>query len=347
MSDQAQGLRVLADQMRGDQTGSDSQSNTTTAYSEPVLSRPVTDPIPETLVEPLAPNIAVADGRLHGRRKHAAAVPHARILAVTSGKGGVGKSNFSTNLSIILGQLGQRVIIMDADMGLANMHLLLGASPRFSLEDVMHGKKTLAEILHPAAGNVQLIAGGSGITELANLTNETREAFLLGLRELNDACDLIIIDTGAGLANNVLAFLCAVNEVVVLTTPEPTAITDAYATIKVVSQENPGVRLMLVVNMVHSSGEGAAVAERLKATAKQFLNLDLEYIGCIPNDPAVPKSVRLRRPFVLNAPGCAAAGAINQIIGRLGYRRGTTLAQHGVDGFLNRIQRFFRIHGGF
>jgi flagellar biosynthesis protein FlhG len=132
---------------------------------------------------------------------------------------------------------------------------------------------------------------------------------------------------------------------VVLTTPEPTAITDAYATIKVVSQENPGVRLMLVVNMVHSSGEGAAVADRLKTIARQFLNLDLEYLGCIPTDPAVPRAVRQRRPFVLSAPGCSAAAAINQIIGRLGYRCSKTVPQIGVDGFLKRIQRFFRLHG--
>jgi flagellar biosynthesis protein FlhG len=345
MSDQAQGLRVLADQKRGDQIGSDGQPYIAAPYSHSALDQSSTYILPEALIEPLSSAVAIADGRLHDRRPRRTLVPHARIIAVTSGKGGVGKSNFSTNLSITLGQLGQRVIMMDADMGLANVHLLLGASPCFSLEHVMHGKKTLSEVLHPAAENVQLIAGGSGITELANLTNATREAFLMGLRELDDACDLIVIDTGAGLANNVLAFLCAVNEVIVLTTPEPTAITDAYATIKVVSQENPGVRLMLVVNMVHSSGEGAAVADRLKATAKQFLNLELEYIGCIPSDLSVPKAVRLRRPFVLSAPGCAAAAAINQIIGRLGYRNGKTTPSIGLDGFISRIQRFFRKHG--
>ena len=252
---------------------------------------------------------------------------------------------FPTNLSITLGQLGQRVIMMDADMGLANVHLLLGVSPPYSLEHVMHGTKTLAEVLHPAAANVQLIAGGSGITELANLTNNTREAFLVGLRELDDACDLIVIDTGAGLANNVLAFLCAVNEVVILTTPEPTALTDAYATIKVVSQENPGVRLMLVVNMVHSSGEGSAAAERLRSIARQFLNVDLEYLGCIPNDPAVLKAVRTRQPFVSGTPNCAASGALNRIIGHLGYRRGQADNGSGVEGFLSRLQRFFQIHG--
>ena len=345
MSDQAQGLRVLADQLRGDHTGLDGPPYTPAESVLSSLSRTESHLPSHAPAELLLSDVAVADSRLHAAVPRAVPLRHARILAVTSGKGGVGKSNFSTNLSITLGQLGQRVIMMDADMGLANVHLLLGISPPYSLEHVMHGTKTLAEVMHPAAANVQLIAGGSGITELANLTNNTREAFLSGLRELDDACDLIVIDTGAGLANNVLAFLCAVNEVVVLTTPEPTALTDAYATIKVVSQENPGVRLMLVVNMVHSSTEGSAVAERLKSISRQFLNIDLEYLGCIPSDPAVPKAVRTRRPFVSSAPGCAAAGAINRIIGRLGYRRGHVNSDGGVEGFLSRIQRFFQIHG--
>jgi flagellar biosynthesis protein FlhG len=181
--------------------------------------------------------------------------------------------------------------------------------------------------------------------DIAALTNSARDAFLVGLRELESACDLIVIDTGAGVANNVLAFLCAVNEILVVTTPEATAIANAYATIKVVSQENPGARIMLVVNMVHSSGEGAAVAERLTATTRQFLDLEVEYLGCIPIDPAVPRAVRLRTPFVSTAPGCAAAGGINQIICKLGYGLAGDVASAGVDGFVSRLQRFLGVRG--
>ena len=145
------------------------------------------------------------------------------------------------------------------------------------------------------------------------------------------------------MASNVLALLCAANEVIIITTPEPTAIANAYATIKLVSQQNQDIRLMLVVNMVHSSGEGEAVAERLSAITHQFLDVEVEYIGCIPIDPAVPKAVRLRMPFVSSTPGCAAAAGIDHIIHRLGYGQKDPELQSGMDGFISRLQRIFGI----
>lgn len=336
MSDQAQGLRDLAGQMRAEHSDPDCRQADRSGLTGFAAVRPGSEPSP-----PFLSGVAAADARLHRSRVRPA--PHARILAVTSGKGGVGKSNFSANLSITLGQRGKRVVMLDADMGLANAHILLGVSPRYSLEHVMHGTKTLSEVLHTAAENVQLIAGGSGIADLANLADPARNMFLSGLRDLDTACDLIVIDTGAGVASNVLAFLCAVNEVIVVTTPEPTAIANAYATIKVVSKQNPGARLMLVVNMVHSSGEGAAVAERLSTITRQFLDLEVEYAGCIPIDPAVPRAVRLRTPFASSAPGCAAAAGINQIIRRLGFVQKDAAPQNGMEGFVCRMQRFFGI----
>jgi len=341
MSDQAQGLRTLADQVRTDHDGASFENKAPSIpTSQSVRPRPRSgSAFSESPVEVA---FAVADARMHGRQSRPVPRSRARVLAVTSGKGGVGKSNFSTNLAITLGLRGKRVILFDADVGLANAHILLGASPTFTLEHVMHGAKTMPEVLHTAAQNVQLIGGGSGITEMAGLSDECRAAFLSELRELDAACDLIVIDTGAGVENNVLAFLCAVNEIVVVTTPEPTAIANAYATIKVVSQENPGVRLMLVVNMVKSSGEGALVAERLSTITRQFLNLEVEYVGCIPIDPAVPNAVRTRTPFVSKSPGCAASAGINQIIRRLGYGQSCAAPLSGAEGFVTRMQRFFR-----
>ena len=340
MADQAQSLRVLADQLRSEHFGSDERS-----YDGAVVVRVANPPI---RFEPTAPRFisgsAAVDLRLYRSQGRIAPGPRVRILAVTSGKGGVGKTNFSANLSITLGQRGKRVVMLDADMGLANAHIMMGANPRYNLEHVMHGSKSLSEVLHRAAHNVQLIAGGSGIAELANLSESTRCAFLKGLRELDTACDLIVIDTGAGVPNNVLSFLCAVNEIIVVTTPEPTAVANAYATIKMVSRENRGARLMLVVNMVHSSSEGEAVARRLSAITSKFLDLEVEYIGCIPFDPAVPRAVRSRTPFVSSTPNCAAATGINHIIRRLGYT--TTVDTHrqsGMEGFVNHMQRFFKI----
>jgi flagellar biosynthesis protein FlhG len=346
MSDQAQGLRVLADQLRGDNAMPIGEPHSLLSSAHAGLSRGSVHIPRHDSNNPALPEHPGAVVRFQTRRDDVVPARHARILAVTSGKGGVGKSNFSANLSVALGQMGRRVIMMDADMGLANAHLLLGSSPQFTLEHVMRGEKTVAEVLHPVAENVQLIAGGSGITELADLKEDTREACLTGLRDLDTSCDLIVIDTGAGVANNVLGFLCAVAEIIVVTTPEPTAITNAYATIKVVSRQNPEARLMLVVNMVHSSGEGDAVAERLKTIARQFLKIELEYLGFIPTDPAVQKAVRIRTPFVSSAPGCRATTELKRVVASLGYTGRETVPQTGVEGFLTGLQRFFGRRGG-
>jgi flagellar biosynthesis protein FlhG len=338
MPDQAQGLRVLADQVRADRTsGTASQARARIA-----VSRDAARSAPCGAMPGAKPAGAREDRNAKPDRSRAESTTRARIIAVTSGKGGVGKSNLSTNLSITMGRRGSRVILLDADVGLANAHILLGAAPRFTLEDVLSGTKTVAEVLHSAAENVRLIGGGSGITALSESAYAVRRALLSGLRELDSKCDVVVIDTGAGVAENVLAFLTSVDEVIVVTTPEPTAVANAYATVKVVSQENPRARLMLVVNMVHSSGEGAMVAERLSAITRQFLDRDVDYLGCIPIDSAVPKAVRLRTPFVSAAPGCAASGGINHIISRLAIRSDHAPANGGLDGFVRRLQRRVR-----
>jgi flagellar biosynthesis protein FlhG len=264
----------------------------------------------------------------------------ARVVAVTSGKGGVGKTNFSTNLSLTLAQSGQRVIVLDADLGLANLHVVLGITPRYHLEHVMRGERTLREVLYPGPCDIQIIGGGSGITELANLDQRTRDVFVNGLQELDSLADVILIDTGAGLSHNVLAFLCAVDEIIVVTTPEPTAITDAYATIKVVSRENPSARIMLVINMAHSEAEARNVADKLTMIAHQFLRIDIDCLGYIPQDPAVTRAVRAQKPFSLSEPGSPAARSVAQIAAQLGYRQAAA-SNSGVGGLLNRMQRFF------
>jgi flagellar biosynthesis protein FlhG len=344
MSDQAQGLRALADQTRRDHIG---PSLSTHRVPEDA-SVGTLDPERSTpLVER---GVVVADARLHSvapppssATAVVAPVPRtrARVIAVTSGKGGVGKTNFSSNLSLVMARSGLRVIAVDADLGLANLHVILGVTPRYHLEHVIRGERTLQEALHSAADGLQIIAGGSGITELANLDGPRREAFIAGLSELDALADVILLDTGAGLSHNVLSFLCAVEEVVVVTTPEPTAITDAYATIKVVTQENPSARLMLVVNMAQSETEAEAVANRLSMIASQFLHIQLEFLGYIPTDPAVSRAVRIQKPFTLSQPDSAAAHSVIRIAAQLGYQPPRDAAPSGVRGFLSRMQRFF------
>lgn len=353
MPDQAQGLRAFADQARRDQSGPSLNPACVPANNsvDAVGAHPDVNSRASSHAPPAPTSMALADTRLHPASAHAApripmAVPqsqrHARVLAVTSGKGGVGKTNFSTNLALTLAKSGQRVVVIDADLGLANLHVVMGIAPPYHLGHVMRGERALRDILHPGPGGIQIICGGSGITELANLGETMRQAFVAGLQELDSLADVILIDTGAGLSHNVLAFLCAVQEVIVLTTPEPTAITDAYATIKVVSQENPEANLMLVVNMAQSPAEGEAVSKKLTLIARQFLGIELDTLGAIPQDPTVSRAVRAQRPFALSEPQSAAARGIAQIAAQLGYReQKATQSGGGVTGLLNQMQRFF------
>ena len=259
---------------------------------------------------------------------------------MTSGKGGVGKTNFSTNLSLMLAKQGKRVIVVDADLGLANLHVVFGFTPQRSLEHVLRGECSLKEILCDAPGGVQVIAGGSGIVDLANLTEAQRDSFMIGLAELDTLADIIILDTGAGLSHGVLAFLNAAEEIIVVTTPEPTSLTDAYATIKVVASANPSAKLRLMVNMAQSEAEADAVSHKLALIAQRFLGIEPEYLGFVPMDPAVPRAVRAQQPFVLAQPHSEAAKAIEVIVERLGYTDHETRPT-GFTGLMNRMQRFF------
>lgn len=266
----------------------------------------------------------------------------ARTVAITSGKGGVGKTNVSTNLALMLAQAGERVIVLDADLGLANIHVVLGINPRYHLEHVLRNEKSLRDILIPGPSGIQIIAGASGIAELANLDAERRQRFVSRLSELDNLADAVLIDTAAGLSHNVMAFVLAVDEVIVITTPEPTSITDAYATIKIVSCENPTARLHLIVNMAASETEAHQVAERMKLVCQQFLHVDLNVLGHLPQDAAVARAVREQRPFALSSPHSPCTRALAGIVEELGYGRSASKRPAGVAGLLNRMTRFLK-----
>jgi flagellar biosynthesis protein FlhG len=266
----------------------------------------------------------------------------ARTIAVTSGKGGVGKTNFSANLALLLAKAGQRVVVVDADLGLANLHVVLGVSPRYHLGHIIRGEKSLRDVLHTAPQGFDILAGGSGIAELANLGHIERQRFIHRLAELDDLADIVLIDTGAGLSDNVLSFVTAAEEVIVVTTPEPTALADAYATIKVVSRDNPDALLSVVVNMAATEAEADATAERLRLVAKQFLDIDLGILGVILQDPAVPRAVRAQRPVVAEWPAGPTARALGRMVDTLGYRESRPA---GVRGFLNRVSHYFQPAG--
>ena len=249
-----------------------------------------------------------------------------RIITITSGKGGVGKSNFALNLAITLANLKdksnhsqpKKVILMDADLGLANINILIGLIPKSNLYHVLKGQKKLNEIIMPTNYGIDLIAGASGLSQLANLSKEERLSIITSILELSYA-DFLIIDTGAGVSSNVTHFATIAHETIIITTPEPTSITDAYGIIKSISLDHniqPSV-LKLVVNRAHSQSEAEKVAGKLIAISKQFLNVNLEPLGYIPDSPLIPTAVRKQIPFCVLQPTSPPSQSIEQITRKL------------------------------
>lgn len=240
----------------------------------------------------------------------------AHFIAIASGKGGVGKTNFAINLGILLAKAGKRVLIMDMDLGLANVNVILGMIPKFNLYHVIKGQKKMSEIISESPYGVRIIAGASGFSKLADLAEEERTRFMDEISGISDY-DYVIIDTGAGVSRNVLSFVLAADEAIIITTPEPTAITDAYGIIKAISTEVGQSIIKLVVNCVSSVSDGRQVAERVIGIAGQFLNIRVENLGFIYYDQAVLASVMKQKPYVLAEPASRATECIDHIARKL------------------------------
>jgi flagellar biosynthesis protein FlhG len=211
-------------------------------------------------------------------------VSSASVLAITSGKGGVGKTNIAANLSVSLAASNQRVILMDADLGLGNLDVLMNIQTRYNLTHVVSGKRTLEEITHVGPCGVEVICGGSGIESLANLGHFQRQRLLDEMQTLQNRADLIVIDTGAGIHTSVIAFCLAADQTLVVTTPEPTAITDAYAMIKVLASQKYTGRISLLVNMAQSLTEGKKVYRQIAEVSGRFLNTPVYEAGVLCKD---------------------------------------------------------------
>ncbi len=240
-----------------------------------------------------------------------------RIMTISSGKGGVGKTNIAINLAIAFAEVGKKVVVMDADLGLANVNVILGIIPKYNLYHVIKKQKKLREIIVDTQYGIQIIAGASGFSQLANLNEEERAVFVEGLKDLSYA-DYIIIDTAAGVSQNVLTFLKGADDAIIITTPEPTAITDAYGIIKSITTEsNNGPSIKLVVNRVRTVMEGKKVAERVINIAGQFLNVKVTNIGFIFEDSVVQRAVIKQDPFYRSAPNSKAAQSIKHLMTRL------------------------------
>jgi flagellar biosynthesis protein FlhG len=237
-----------------------------------------------------------------------ASISACRVIAVTSGKGGVGKTNVAVNLALAFAARGKKVLLYDADLGLANVDVMLGVIPQFTLLNVLNGQKNLKEIIVEGPGGVRLVASGSGgVQELADLNEVQRGKFLEALLELQHQSEIILIDTGAGLHRNVLAFALAAEEVIVVTTPEPTALMDAYGMIKILYREKKTPTINVVVNMAANQVEADEAGKKLVVLSKRFLNLSIEYSGFIPRDAGMIRAVKEQKPVMLSSPLSPAA----------------------------------------
>jgi len=261
-----------------------------------------------------------------------------RVIAVASGKGGVGKTSLVVNLGLVLGRMQQRVLLLDADLGLANVEILMGLAPRFSLRDVLYGDKHIRDVVTPTAYGVRVVSGGSGLYELANLDSAQQARLLDMLLYFRDDTDCILIDTGAGINKNVIGFTAAAGEVIVVITPEPTSLTDAYSLLKVLARFGIVTEARVVVNRAAGDREGEQVAARLASAAERFLRLPVRHLGTIPEDAAVATAVMRQHPLVLAHPASPAARQIAAIAHRLLHREAVPACQ---GNFVSRLLRAF------
>src|SRR5208283_1722959 len=237
-----------------------------------------------------------------------------RVMAVGSGKGGVGKSNVVINLALAFDRLGLRVLIMDADLGLANIDVLLGLTPKYNMSHVLSGQKRLEEVLVDGPGRVKIMPASSGVQELTRLTDEQKLLFLELLDELETDIDVLLIDTGAGISDTVLYFNLAAHERIIVVTPEPTSLTDAYALIKVLYSKHGERTFRILVNSAANEATGKSIFAKLSKVADHFLDgLSLDYLGTIPHDISVTKSVMKQRPVLEVFPETPASKAFMRI----------------------------------
>ncbi|MCL2009072.1 MAG: MinD/ParA family protein [Synergistaceae bacterium] len=243
-----------------------------------------------------------------------------KTLTVLSGKGGVGKSNISINLACAMAEQDKKIVLLDADLGLANLDMLCGITAKYNLSHLIDGSKRLEDVLVSLENNIWMLPGGSGIKELADLDEGQLVELIDNVGFLEDRADVLLVDTGGGIHKSVLSFASAADTVVLVTTPEPTAIRDAYGILKALKNSGESREkkdIVFVVNMANSEREGQEVANRLKTAASQFLELPVSYIGCILKDSFVEQAVRVRKPFYRLFPDSPAAKCVRSIVGTL------------------------------
>lgn len=262
-----------------------------------------------------------------------------KIITVTSGKGGVGKSNFVVNLSIALQKMGKKVLIFDADMGLGNDDVLMGFLPKYNVYDVIFGGKKIEEVLVEGPFGVKLLPGGTGISKIEQMTDVQRDSFLAKLTCLEDL-DYVVMDTGAGVNRDVLGFISCCEELIVITTPEPTSLTDAYSLLKAVSHFKIKDNAKVIVNRTIESKEGESTFNKFNNAVSKFLNINLQYLGYLSDDKKLVQAVRKQQPFLISYPNSDIAKDLNCIAGRI-IGLETNKRGSSVQDFFKKIFNIF------
>ncbi|MGN0435169.1 MAG: MinD/ParA family protein [Wujia sp.] len=269
----------------------------------------------------------------------------ARVIAITSGKGGVGKTSTSVNIAIEMAKSGKKVVIFDADFGLANVEVMLGIRPRFNLLDVIYNKKNIEEIIMNGPGEIDFISGGSGVSELATLDNNSIKLLISELVKLDNIYDIVLIDTGAGITDSVMEFVMVSPEVLLVVTPEPTSITDAYSLLKVLRRRddfNPLYKTIgVITNRVESDKEGLEIFGKLNTVSSKYLNTKLKYIGAVKQDKNASMSIIEQKPIVMAYPNSVAARDMSNLAKKLLHQEASD-DFHNKEGITRVFLDFFR-----
>ncbi len=266
----------------------------------------------------------------------------ARVITVTSGKGGVGKSNTSINLAIQFRRMGKRVIILDADFGLANIEIMFGAVPKHNLCDLIYQGKSITDIITWGPMEVGFISGGSGIAGMSNLSRDYLSYIIRNLAELDSIADIIIVDTGAGISDAVLEFLVASGEILLVTTPEPTSITDSYSLLKALYRhprfDEDATKVKMIANRVEKESEGEILFQKLNAVVERYLKIPMTYLGCVPEDARLVRAVMQQMPVSIQDPGAKSAVAYERIGQKLlGREEEERQPKRGMAAFFSHI----------
>lgn len=272
------------------------------------------------------------------RKNMKPSIRNTRVLAVTSGKGGVGKSNFTLNFALALIEQGKSALIIDVDLGFANIDILFGHAPRETIAGMLDKQLAIEDVIERGPLGLQLIAGGQGFSGLFELDADKMKRFMEQLGSLQGKVDFVLLDTGAGLSENNMRFLLAADEVLLVTTPEPTSVTDAYSVVKMMHAKDSDLAIRLVVNQCTDGKEGRQTAENFAEVAQRFLDKDIRTLGILPSDLHVPQAVKKQEPFLLAHPGSSASKAMRTLAAQ--YLELPSPFKIGLRGFVMKL--FFK-----